>query len=79
MTSLVILIFLTHPCNNSSRVHSSFFTVGWGFFQAPDRENIIGVVLLLLAVFDKGVESLGLVAVGVDGALALVEVLGKLA
>ena len=51
MTSLLILIFLTHPSNNSSRVHLSFFSTGGGFVSAVDRENMIGVVVLLLLIF----------------------------
>jgi hypothetical protein len=51
MTSLVILIILTHPSSNSSRVHLSFFSTGGGFVSAVDRENMIGVVVLLLLIF----------------------------
>lgn len=52
MASLVIIIFLTHPSHNSSNVHSNFFSIGGGFFNAVDCEYMIGVLLgLLLLVF----------------------------
>lgn len=71
ITSLVILIFLTHPRHNSSSVHSSFFSIGWGFVRAMDCEYIIGVVLLLrVPTLDKEGFSLGvlglLVLIGLE-------------
>lgn len=53
MTSLVILIFFTHPWHNSSSANASFFSIGRGFFLAVVREKTIGVVLLLLTLLDK--------------------------
>lgn len=38
ITSLVILIFLLHPWHSSSRVHSSFLSIGCGFFGTVDWE-----------------------------------------
>lgn len=62
ITSLVILIFLSHPWHNSSRVHASFLSIGLGFFLAVvvDCENIIGVLPpLWLVTFDNEGRSLG--------------------
>lgn len=68
MTSLLILIFLTHPSNNSSRVHLSFFSIGGGFLSPVDCEYMIGVLLLLLLVFlDR--EGTGLTGFSVSGDL----------
>lgn len=55
MTSLVILIFLTHPKHKFSSVHSSFFSIGGGFLLTVDCdcENMIGVVDLRLMFLDK--------------------------
>lgn len=53
MTSLVILIFLTHPEYKFSSVHSSFFSIGGGFLLTVDCENMIGVVDLRLMFLDK--------------------------
>ena len=53
MTSLVTLIFLTHPKHKSSRVHSSFFSIGWGVLLTVDCENMIGVVALRLIFRDR--------------------------
>lgn len=53
MTSLVILSFLTHPKYKFSSVHSSFFSIGIGFFLTVDCENMIGVVDLLLLSLDN--------------------------
>lgn len=52
MASLVIIIFFTHPSLSSSNVHSSFFSIGGGFFIAVDCEYMIGVAFgLLLLLF----------------------------
>lgn len=60
-TSLVILIFFVHPKHNSSRVHSSFFSTAGGLISPFEFENMMGVVLLRLALLDreagKAVES----------------------
>jgi hypothetical protein len=54
ITSLVIMIFLTHPSDSSSSVHLSFFSTGGGFRRAVDCENMIGVVDLRLTFFNRG-------------------------
>lgn len=53
MTSLVIMIFLTHPSDNSSSVQLSFFSTAGGFRRAVDCENMIGVGDLRLTSFNR--------------------------
>lgn len=50
IASLVTFIFFTHPKHNSSKVHSSVFSVGGGFTNPVELENIIGVELFRLAL-----------------------------
>jgi len=51
-TSLVILIFFLHPKHKSSRVHSSFLSIGGGFSIPDEFEYMIGLLLLLLAFLE---------------------------
>lgn len=53
ITSLVTLIFLTHPKHNSSSENSSFFSTSGGFLLVVVCENMIGVVDLRLGLFER--------------------------
>lgn len=55
--SLVTLIFFMHPKQSSSSVHSSCFSIGAGFSKPEEFENMIGVVLLRLPLFDSSGED----------------------
>ncbi|CAL5386942.1 unnamed protein product [Camellia sinensis] len=46
ITSLVIMIFLTLPKQNSSRVHSRFFSIAGGLINPVEFEYMMGVITL---------------------------------